>query len=109
MTFLEETTKFSNFEVFFANMYVIHLKVSNYIDLKWSSGQSAPVWTGKPGFESQYDQFVTWWSLKLALDMIEYICVQIMINNIFLSKTSDKRFREFLVKLGKFLVNKGNI
>jgi hypothetical protein len=56
MTFMEETTKFSNFEVFFANMYLIHLKkIPNLRDLKWSRGQSALVLTERLGFESQYD------------------------------------------------------
>jgi hypothetical protein len=45
MTFLEETTKFSNFEVFFFIKYVFNkFKKFPYVtDLKWSRGLSAPV------------------------------------------------------------------
>ncbi len=94
MTFLEETTKFLNFEVFFCKCVFNILKnLSHFIDLKWSRGQSAPVRRGNLGFKSQYDQLVTSSSLKLALYMIHYICVQFLINKSFLSKTSGKGFR----------------
>jgi hypothetical protein len=54
MTFLEETTKFSNFEVFFYKYVFNRFKIySDVKDLKWSRGQNSPVGTGKPGFDAQ--------------------------------------------------------
>ncbi len=38
MTFLEETTKFSNFEVFFANVYLIHLKNLPILEIRNGQG-----------------------------------------------------------------------
>ncbi len=39
----------------------------------------------------------------------EYFNIQFVKIQIILSTSSDKRFRGFLVKLGEFLVNQGNI